>query len=247
LRGEPQRLTIESQVRFLRPDPFMRRLRALLLTTPGFGILAAGCGPSLTTIHEGTLRFEHCYRIDLEPDAKAPQQQACWSRWLGQYTYGQSRDRIDYARRRLSALNETKGPGPELRLTGERRAEERQFYVVAPAPEDLHGPPPPVATALPATLGAGDATPMAGADNAKDPPASPCAKSCGSAWSSCEANCGAPIETAVTAPASGAGSSGQPSVSKAASGKAAGGKSGGGRGCDACASAYGRCMRGCFE
>jgi hypothetical protein len=233
-------------VRFLRTESFMRRLRALLLTTPGFAILTAGCGPSLTTIHEGTLRFEHCYRIDLEPNAKAPQQKACWSRWLGQYTYGQPRDRIDYARRRLSALNETNGPEPELRLTGERRAEERQFYVVAPAPEDLHGPPPPVATALPATLGGSDATPMASADSTKEPPASPCAKSCGSAWSSCEANCGAPNETA-TAAASSTGSSAPPNTSKAASGKAAGGKSGVGRGCDACASAYGRCMRGCFE
>jgi hypothetical protein len=242
LRREPQRLTIDSQALLLRADPSMRRLRALLLTTLGVGILAAGCGPSLTTIHEGTLRFEHCYRIDLEPDAKSPQQKACWSRWLGQYTYGQPRDRIDYARRRLSALSAANAKAPELRLTGERGTEERQFYVVAPAPEDLHGPPPPVATALPATLGAADATPTATAE----PPASPCAKSCGSAWSSCNASCTAPSDTALAGPSS-AGSSGQSGSSNAATGKAAGGKPGGGRACDACASAYGRCMRGCFE
>ena len=219
----------------------MRRLRALLLATPSVGLATTACGPSLTTVHEGTLRFEHCYRIDLEPEAKAPQQKACWSRWLGEYTYGQPRDRIDYARRRL---NETNGASPELRLTGERRAEERQFYVVAPAPADLHGPPPPVATALPAALDAESAN--ASAENAKEPPASPCAKSCSSAWSSCDAACGAPAESAVASNAS-AGASGQPSSSRAASGKAAGGKPGVGRGCEACSAAYGRCMRGCFE
>jgi hypothetical protein len=241
LRREPQRLTIDSQALFLRAHPSMRRLRALLLTTLSVGILAAGCGPSLTTIHEGTLRFEHCYRIDLEPDTKAPHQQACWSRWLGQYTYGQPRDRIDYARRRLSALAAANAKAPELRLTGQRGSEERQFYVVAPAPEDLHGPPPPVATALPATLDAAEATPTASAASAKEPPASPCAKSCGSAWSSCNASCAAPSDTAV------AGASGQSGSSKAATGKAAGGKPSVGRACDACANAYGRCMRGCFE
>jgi hypothetical protein len=242
LHAEPQRLTIDCQARFLRTDPSMRRFRALLLTTLGVGTLATACGPSLTTIHEGTLRFEHCYRIDLEPDAKAPQQKACWSRWLAQYTYGQARDRIDYARRRVIALEEASGPAPELRLTGERRAEERQFYVVAPAPQDLHGPPPPLATAMPATLDAGSAT--ASSDGAKEPPASPCAKSCGNAWSSCDASCAAPPDSAGP---SGAGANPAPARSKPATGLAAGGRAGIGGHCEACAAAYGRCMRSCFE
>lgn len=215
----------------------MRRLRAFLLALPSTGILATACGPSLTTVHEGTLRFEHCYRIDLEPEAQTPQQRACWSRWLAQYTVGQPRDRLDYARRRLIALEGENESAPELRLTGERRAEERQFYVVTPAPADLHGPPPPVATALPAALDAGRAS----GENAKEPPASRCARSCSSEWSSCDAACGAPGETAVATNAAPASSS------KAASGKAAGGKAGVGRGCEACSSAYSRCMRSCFE
>lgn len=217
---------------------FMRRLPAFLLALSSAGISVAACGPSLTTVHEGTLRFEHCYRIDLEPEAQTQQQRACWGRWLAQYTVGQPRDRLDYARRRLIALEGENESAPELRLTGERRAEERQFYVVAPAPADLHGPPPPVATALPAALDAGSE--MASAENSKEPPASPCAKSCSSAWSSCDAACGATAETAVATNAA-------PSASKAASGKAAGGKAGVGRGCEACSSEYSRCMRGCFE
>jgi len=216
----------------------MRRLRDLLFATLGAGLPIAACGPSLTTVHEGTLRFEHCYRIDLEPNANAPQQQACWTRWLAEYTYGQSRDRIDYARRRLSALGAdgSSSGGPELRLTGERRAEERQFYVVAPAPSDVHATPPPVATALPTA--APDSS--SSAESAKEPPASPCAKSCGSAWSSCDGACGAKAESAV---ASGA----VPSSKKPATGKASGGKAVAAHGCEACASAYSRCMRGCFE
>lgn len=237
LHRDPQRLNIDYQACFLRANPSMR-LCALLLATLGIGSLAAGCGPSLTTIHEGSLRFEHCYRIDLEPDANSPQRNACWSRWLAQYTYGQPRDRIDYARRRMIALEEGNAQAPELRLTGGHGAEERQFYVVAPAPQDLHGPPPPLATALDA------ASVTASTDSAREPPASPCAKSCGSTWSTCDASC---VTSADTAVAGSAGANAAPPSSKAASGKAAGGKAGVGGGCEACASAYASCMRGCFE
>src|SRR5262245_45538284 len=95
-------------------------------------LLCGACGPSLTTVHEGTIRFEHCYRLDLETSATATQRRACWGLWLESYTYGQSRDRIEYARRRLNAIADESQQPPELRLAGDRPPEQRQFYLVVP-------------------------------------------------------------------------------------------------------------------
>ena len=40
-----------------------------LLAALLFGLgLGAACGPSVQSIHEGNVRFEHCYRLDLELD-----------------------------------------------------------------------------------------------------------------------------------------------------------------------------------
>src|SRR5664279_5049259 len=71
-----------------------------------FFLLCAGgaCGPSVQSINEGNVRFEHCYRLDLEVDAAPTHREACWKEWLGLYTYGQPRDRIEYARKRARAF-----------------------------------------------------------------------------------------------------------------------------------------------
>jgi hypothetical protein len=122
-------------------------------------------------VHEGTIRFEHCYRLDLEDAASAGQRWACWGLWLESYTYGQSRDRIEYARRRLNGAANAEHQ-PELRLTGDRPQEQRQFYLVVPAPTSVHATPPPVATAYrPLATDASDAGSDAAPENAKSPPA----------------------------------------------------------------------------
>jgi hypothetical protein len=118
---------------------------SLALAAP---LLGAGCGPSLTTVHEGTIRFEHCYRLDLESAASANQRSACWALWLDSYTYGQSRDRIDYARRRLNAIGSGNHEPPTLHVAGERPTEQRQFYLVVPAPTSVHTTPAPSSTTV---------------------------------------------------------------------------------------------------
>jgi hypothetical protein len=192
----------------------MGRLGWLVATS-----LAVGCGPSLTTVHEGTVRFEHCYRVDLEPHAPAVQRKACWQRWIGAYTLGQPRDRIDYALTQLHGLDAADAPRPELALGPEHRPEQRQFYLVVPAPTSVHSSPPPIAT----VVQAGD--PMEGMDGGpqpseraktgepKQPPAASCAGSCGSAWQSCDGAC----ESKRTAD------------------------------CTKCKAEYSKCMRGCFD
>lgn len=107
---------------------------------------AAACGPSVQSIYEGNVRFEHCYRLDLEVDTAPTHRRACWSEWLSMYTYGQPRDRIEYARRRLHSFANGDTSRPTLEMGEDKQAEARQFYLVVPAPTSVHAPPPPIAT-----------------------------------------------------------------------------------------------------
>lgn len=143
-------------------------------------------------MHEGSVRFEHCYRLDLDPQVVATHREACWQGWLTSFTYGQPRDRIDYARTRLSELKNGDPSPPTLRTGGDHRPEQRQFYLVVPAPTSVHAPPPPVATVWrEEDAGPGDSASAtdAGTENLNTPPASSCAESCRSEWETCTAQC----------------------------------------------------------
>lgn len=154
---------------------------------PAFlGCLVAGgllaCGPSVQSIYEGNVRFEHCYRLDLDLDIAPTHREACWRQWVKAYTYAQPRDRIEYSRRRIRAFAAGDLSRPVLHLDTPRRAEDRQFYLSVPSPVSPHAPPPPIATPSPkavaVTAAEGGAAPGAG-----------CASSCSGAWNSCKAAC----------------------------------------------------------
>jgi hypothetical protein len=159
--------------------------------------IAFACGPSVQSIHEGSVRFEHCYRLDLDLDIAPGHREACWKEWLASYTYGQTRDRIDYARRRIRAFGGGDTARPELGLSGEARPEERQFYLVVPAPSSLHAPPAPIATRLhgldagpPDAASSPSSTADAGADaTMPPPPGEECADGCRLGFASCSAAC----------------------------------------------------------
>lgn len=184
----------------------MRSSRAPSSLRPGrYGVALAllagpaavfGCGPSVQSIYEGNVRFEHCYRLDLEPDVAMGHRQACWTAWLERYTYGQSRDRLEYARRRVRAFATGDIDRPVLRIGGEQSEHEsRQFYLVVPAPTSVHAPPPPIATRVNV---AGDAPssdrPLAKSAG-KAAPGEDCAAACRGAFSSCSEACAADAES----------------------------------------------------
>lgn len=151
--------------------------------------LAAACGPSVQSIHEGSVRFEHCYRLDLDADIAVGHREACWKEWLASYTYGQTRDRIDYARRRVRAFAGGDTSRPEFTVGGERRPEERQFYLVVPAPTSLHAPPAPIATRLHGA-DAGPEIADAGAEASAPPaPGEECTSACRTSYRSCHGAC----------------------------------------------------------
>lgn len=151
--------------------------------------LSAACGPSVQSIHEGNVRFEHCYRLDLEPEVASSHRRACWTNWTERYTYGQSRDRLEYANRRVVAFNSGDASTPQLQI-GEHQEESRQFYLVVPAPTSAHASPAPIATrvnapALPPAASAG-AVPSA----SSLAPGESCAMACKNAFASCSDVCG---------------------------------------------------------
>jgi hypothetical protein len=153
-------------------------------------VLVASCGPSVQSIYEGDVRFEHCYRLDLELDVATSHRQACWTSWLARYTYGQSRDRLEYARRRVRAFATGDVDRPALRIGGTAPEDSRQFYLVVPSPTSVHAPPPPIATrvnAAPAAPPSNSAESAGGSD--KPAPGEDCAGACKSAFGSCNQAC----------------------------------------------------------
>ena len=73
--------------------------------------VAFACGPSFETLHESNIRFEHCNRLDLDERVARNHRLYCWQQWRSRYTYGQTRDRLQYAEGRIKAIRLGE-PGP---------------------------------------------------------------------------------------------------------------------------------------
>ncbi|EYF05874.1 hypothetical protein, partial [Chondromyces apiculatus] len=70
-------------------------------------LAATGCGAGLNAVYEGDVRFERCMALDTMMDVKPTIRQACWEEWSAYYTYGQTRDRVEYAATRRRQLGQT--------------------------------------------------------------------------------------------------------------------------------------------
>lgn len=92
-----------------------RRLAPLLISIVSSGP-ALGCGASFESLYESEVRFEHCYRLDLEEHAAPTHRLFCWQEWLETYSLDQSRDRIEYSRRRVHALSSGDVSRPTLQV-----------------------------------------------------------------------------------------------------------------------------------
>jgi hypothetical protein len=102
------------------------------------------------------------------------------------YTYGQPRDRIEYARRRVHAFSSGDTARPRLEIDDLKKAEARQFYLVVPTPTSAHASPPPIAIRL-----YGDAGSASPAPSAEPPPApgDQCAVACHDSYAQCARPC----------------------------------------------------------
>ena len=81
----------------LRP----RHLAAAILAAAAL----VSCGASIRGLYESDVRFEHCMALDSRADVKPTLRRACWEEWVSFYTFGQPRDRTDYALQRERQLD----------------------------------------------------------------------------------------------------------------------------------------------
>lgn len=140
----------------------------------------------MQSVYEGNVRFEHCYRLDLERDAAPTHRLACWEEWVTTYSYGQPGDKIEYAKRRLRYLNAGETSPPGLNLATSQLAAEAPTE----AQPNVHAPPPSTAPAPPAP---GPATTAAlaptGTPGAPALPGVACAGECARVFGDCVAPC----------------------------------------------------------
>lgn len=159
-----------------------------------------GCGPSFQALYEGNAHFEHCYALEENPQRTMPEKAACWKDWSEHYTYGQTRDRINYASARYAALSTANIPTDEALMMAAPGEVPRRSTITAPTPTNAFAPPPkvlgpPDGSSLPGgqqrvadltILDAGAEAPP------KPPPALPgasCADTCGARFRGCSAIC----------------------------------------------------------
>jgi hypothetical protein len=78
----------------------------------GIAVLVAslGCAPSHRMVHDGNVYFEDCYGGDFNPQVTDARREQCWNAWLAFYTRHQPAHRIDYAMRRVEALQSGEPP-----------------------------------------------------------------------------------------------------------------------------------------
>lgn len=121
-------------------------MRRLLRAAGALGLLgASACGPSFQAIYEGNARFEHCYALEENPQMPMRDKASCWRDWSERYTYGQTRDRIQYAIARYVALSQAPSlPTDEALMMAAPGEAPRVSAITAPAPTNAFAPPPKV-------------------------------------------------------------------------------------------------------
>ena len=164
-----------------------QRAIAALGVVGALGIVA--CGPSFQAVYECDVRFEHCYALDQGGSAETKKQ--CWRDWLHGYTYGQSRDRVEYAAMRFSelSLDPTLPKLDTLEPHGLHAAN-----VAAPVPTNAFAPPPNVAAERVQTDVVAASAPASPAAAPPEPvaaraPGEDCASGCAQHWTACRDKC----------------------------------------------------------
>jgi hypothetical protein len=173
-----------------RPLRGARVARGVLAAALALGFGSVSCGASIQAVYEGNVRFEHCMALDARPDVKPTIRRACWEEWVKFYTFGQTRDRVDYARQRRQQLM-----GASDFDEGEWRPPTRTAGAAVPEPTSALAPPPMLlqsADAGPADAGRDAAAASSAAPEEKPPVNSECTSTCESAWTLCQRECKTP-------------------------------------------------------
>jgi hypothetical protein len=156
----------------------------------------AGCGPSFQAVYDGDVRFEHCYALDESSGASRDQKEECWHDWTKNYTYGQTRDKIEYAvSRRLALARVSELPTDDATKQAAPGEGIRKNVIAAPMPTSAFAPPP-TTLAEAETKGQQGQGPTKVSDTPKPqavpqirPPAAECTDECTKSWQGCKKDC----------------------------------------------------------
>ena len=167
----------------------MRRpiLIALTLLTA-----SSACGASIQAVYEGDVRFEHCMALDSRQDAKPTLRNACWEEWVKFYTFGQTRDRVDYAKLRQQQL------GASSDFDEGQWAQNNRAKSAVPEPTSALAPPPMTlvsdggAPILPSSADADAGTNPESDASTPEPPGAVCGSECDESWTLCRKECSSP-------------------------------------------------------
>jgi hypothetical protein len=155
-----------------------------------------GCGPSFQAVYDGDVRFEHCYALDESSAMSREQKEECWRDWTKNYTYGQTRDKIEYAvSRRLALARVAELPTDDATKQAAPGEGIRKNVITAPMPTSAFAPPP---TTLPEAAERGQTG--TGQTKVSDlpkpqpvpqlrPPAAECTDECTKTWQACKKDC----------------------------------------------------------
>jgi len=110
-----------------------------------------GCGPSFQALYEGDARFEHCYAIEEDGVVSLQKKADCWRDWTDHYTFGQTRDRVQYASMRYRALTSTNLPTDEGMMSAAPGEGNGEGNATTLAPTNAFAPPPTTAAATPSS------------------------------------------------------------------------------------------------
>ena len=147
-------------------------------------VATTACGASIQAVYEGDARFEHCMALDARADMRPTIRSACWNEWLEFYTFGQTRDRVEYAERRQRQLHASsdfdEGDAPAA----------APIARATPDPTSVLAPPPRIV--------APDAGPPALVSVSVSPPPEPplpgadCTHTCEDGHAACRKDCTVP-------------------------------------------------------
>jgi hypothetical protein len=165
--------------------------------------VGASCGPSFQVVYEGDSRFEHCYALDENPNVLMQQKSDCWADWIKHYTYGQTRDRVEFAAIRYRAIMRAGTLPTDEAIMGAAPGEGTGSSLAAPAPTNAFASPPKMVTEEAATVQPApvpvpsppptvSAAPVPPQDPgpALQPPGGACIDDCAEKWHACWAKCG---------------------------------------------------------
>jgi hypothetical protein len=150
------------------------------------------CGPSFQAVYENDARFEHCYALEETEAASLQQKSDCWGDWTRNHTYGQTRDRVEYARNRHEALLAVPAqPTDEAMMMGAPGEVKAGDTAAAPTPTNAFAPPPKMDSrdgGGPVSTWILDAA-VAPAPTQR-PPGADCIDECTASWNTCRQSCG---------------------------------------------------------